>query len=48
MHQVSIPDFARERGALMRPVLSVNAAQTAVIAIDFQRFLYHLFIFFIE
>ena len=38
MHQVSIPDFARERGALMRPVLSVNAAQTAVIAIDFQRF----------
>ena len=38
MHQVSIPDFARERGALMRPVLSVNAAKTAVIAIDFQRF----------
>ena len=38
MHKVSIPDYAIQRGALMRPPLTLVAATTAVIAIDFQRF----------
>lgn len=38
MHTVSIPDYAFQRGALMRRPLSLVAATTAVIAIDFQCF----------
>ncbi len=38
MHKVSIPDYAFQRGAMMRPPLHIVPASTAVLAIDFQRF----------
>ena len=38
MHKISIPDYAFQRGALMRPPLHIVPTNTAVIAIDFQRF----------
>lgn len=38
MHKISIPDYAFQRGAMMRPPLHITPTNTAVLAIDFQRF----------
>ncbi len=38
MHNIKIPKFATERGALMGLNKPIDPAKTAVIAIDFQRF----------
>lgn len=38
MHQISIPSSALERGRLFHPTRPIDAARTAVLAIDFQRF----------
>lgn len=38
MHVIEIPEFARERGRMMRPNPQIEASKTAVLAIDFQRF----------
>lgn len=38
MHVIDIPEFALERGRMMRPNPLIEAAKTAVLAIDFQRF----------
>ena len=38
MHVTDIPEFALERGRMMRPDPLIEAPKTAVIAIDFQRF----------
>jgi ureidoacrylate peracid hydrolase len=38
MHKTSLPQFAIERGRMMHPPKPLVPAQTAVLAIDFQRF----------
>ena len=38
MHIIDIPEFAIERGRMMRPHPVIEASKTAVLAIDFQRF----------
>jgi ureidoacrylate peracid hydrolase len=38
MHVIDIPEFALERGRMMRPNPRIEASKTVVLAIDFQRF----------
>ena len=38
MHKISLPQFAIDRGRMMHPPKPLVPAQTAVLAIDFQRF----------
>ena len=38
MHTANLPQYAIERGRLMHPPTMLDAARTAVLAIDFQRF----------
>ncbi|MBX9605094.1 MAG: cysteine hydrolase [Gammaproteobacteria bacterium] len=38
MHKVDLPSYAVERGLLMHPPRALVPSQTAVVAIDFQRF----------